>query len=132
MPDELYRVRPAVPDDLVGMARVHVATWKSTYRGMVPDGPLDALTVESDIASGFGRWLKAPLPETAHFVAVTAGGEVVGYAVGGPPREPEADFTGELGAIYVRQDHQRHGVGSALVGAVAGHLVRLDRTSMIV
>ncbi|HNI60392.1 MAG TPA: GNAT family N-acetyltransferase, partial [Pseudomonadota bacterium] len=30
-------VRPAGPDDAEAIARVHVETWRATYRGLVPD-----------------------------------------------------------------------------------------------
>jgi len=53
-------IRRATPSDLAGMARVHVETWKTSYRGIVPDAHLDALTYEGDIAHGFGRWLNEP------------------------------------------------------------------------
>jgi GNAT superfamily N-acetyltransferase len=114
------------------MARVHVETWKTTYRGLVPDNRLDALTVDSDIAGGFGSHLQHPPPGEAQFVALMPPGEVVGFAMGGPAREPEPDYTGELGAIYVLRSHQRRGVGSALVGEVARHLVRTGHTGMMV
>jgi len=127
-----YRVRPATPEDLVGMARVHVATWRSTYRGIVPDERLDGLTVESDIAGGFGLWLKKPPEGVAQFVATTAAGEVVGFAMGCPAREPDPDFSGELGSIYVRKEHQGCGVGRALVGEVVRHLLRTGKTNMVV
>jgi len=130
--DRSFRIRPAVPDDLLGLARVHVATWHSTYRGIVPDARLDALTVEGDIASGFGRWLKDPAPGFAYLVAHRPAGEIVGFAVGGPNRYPEDDFSGELGAIYVLRPFQGLGIGSALVGGVARHLLATGRPDMIV
>jgi len=131
-PPAPYAIRLAGVGDLSGMARVHVETWKTTYRGIVSDERLDRLTVENDIAGGFGSWLKEPPPGVAQFVAVEARGEVVGFALGCPPREAGSGFTGELGAIYILKAHQGRGVGTALVGEVARHLLRLGRTSMIV
>jgi len=131
-PKTLVTVRPAGPGDLTGMARVHVETWKTTYRGMVPDDRLDQLTVESDIAGGFGSWLKQPPPGVGQFVALSSRDGIVGFAMGCPTREPSADFTGELGSIYVLKAHQGHGVGSKLVGEVARHLLRTGHTTMLV
>jgi len=125
-------VRRAVPEDLRAMARVHVATWKTTYRGMVPDDRLDQLTVESDLAGGFGRWLKDPPTGVAQFVALVGSEGIIGYAMGCPTREPEPGFTGELGAIYVLRDHQGKGVGTALVAEVARHLLGTGHANMIV
>jgi len=127
-----YRVRRATPDDLVGMARVHVATWKSTYRGMVPDDRLDAMSVENDIAGGFGSWLKKPPEGVAQFVALSGSGEVVGFAMACPTREPDPEFSGELGAIYVLKEHQGSGVGRMLLGEAVRHLLNIGKTNMIV
>lgn len=125
-------VRRAAPDDLQGMARVHVETWKTTYRGIVPDNRLDRLSVEADIAAGFGSWLREPPSGVAQFVALTSTEEVVGFALACPNREPDPDFTGELGAIYVLRSHQGHGVGTALVREAVRFLVSTGKTSMIV
>lgn len=131
-PPGAITVRRATLDDLRGMARVHVETWRTTYRGMVPDDRLDCLTVDSDIAGGFGSWLKDPPPDVAQIVAVSPAGEIVGFALACPAREPDPNYTGELGAIYVLKSHQGRGVGTALVREVARHLVSTGRTSMLV
>ena len=126
------KVRRATADDLTGMARVHVDTWKTTYRGIVPNQYLDELTYESDIARGFGRWLSEPPTRWAHFVAEDAVDGIVGFATGGPARDADPDFRGELGAIYVLKSRQGSGVGRALVREVARHLVQSGMPSMLV
>ena len=126
------RVRRAIPDDLLGMAHVHVDTWKTTYRGIVPDRYLDELTYESDIARGFGRWIREPTPQWTYLVAVDPANHVIGFAVGGPNRDPDPEFKGELGAIYVLKESQGRGVGRVLVREVVRHLLRIGASSMIV
>jgi len=39
-------IRPARPGDENGIARVHVESWRSTYRGIMPDAVLDGLSQE--------------------------------------------------------------------------------------
>ena len=125
-------VRAATPDDLVGMARVHVDTWKSTYRGIVPDQYLDGLTYESDIARGFGRWLKEPADGWAYLVALARSESITGFAIGGPNRERDPEYAGELGAVYVLKAAQGMGVGTTLVRETVRHLLSIRMTSMIV
>jgi len=127
-----FTIRRAVLEDLPAMARVHVETWKTAYRGIVPDDRLDRLTAEGDISRGFGSRLREPPEGEAHFVAVAESGDIVGFAVGGPNRETDSEFTGELGALYILKSYQSHGVGTALVREVARHLLSLGKTSMIV
>ena len=87
-PVPTVNVRHAIPDDLLGMTRVHVETWKTTYRGIVPDRYLDELSYESDIARGFGRWIREPTPQWTYLVAVDPANHVIVFAVGGPNRDP--------------------------------------------
>src|SRR6267378_3827093 len=39
-------IRPAVPDDAIGVARVHVRSWQAGYRKLLPDDYLDRLRPE--------------------------------------------------------------------------------------
>jgi ribosomal protein S18 acetylase RimI-like enzyme len=97
---------------------------------MVPDNYLDGMTVEDH----GGRWarLLAQGDNLALTFIVEEAGRVVGFAMGGPEREGEPRFQGELYAIYLLQEAQRRGYGRALAEAVAGALVRRGLTSMLV
>lgn len=127
-----FRVRPAVAGDRRAMAHVHVESWKTTYRGIVPDGALDALTVEGDMARGFGSRLETPIPGWMAFVGEVPGEVVVGFAIGDTARNPHPpELTGELGAIYLLKEHQRRGFGRGLARAVAQGLWEQGHRSMV-
>lgn len=132
MNGESVKVRPALPSDAEGIARVHVETWKSTYRGIVPDEFLDRLTVERDLSGGFGDHLRRPPEGWKVFVATRPAGEPVGFAIGGRNREPRTAYSGELGGIYVLQGSQRQGVGRELVRNVAEFLLAQKHQGMLV
>lgn len=127
---ELARVRSARLGDARAIAQVQVASWRSTYRGLVPADYLAAMTVEEHSA----RWIRL-LQEPAHleltFVAETDE-EVVGFAMGGREREGDHRYRGELYAIYLLREAQGLGYGRSLVSAVAAGLLRLRLTSMLV
>ncbi len=46
------RIREATPDDIPGIARVHVDTWRTAYLGIVPAEHLAGLSYERSEA----RW----------------------------------------------------------------------------
>ena len=123
-------LRPARSTDAHAIGGVQVSSWRSTYRGMVPDSYLDGMTVEDHS----GRWarLLAQGENLALTFVVEEAGRVVGFAMGGPEREGEPRFRGELYAIYLLQEAQRRGYGRALAEAVAAALVRRGLTSMLV
>ena len=108
-------IRWASAADAEGMARVHVASWEGTYRGLMPDEVIDRLTVDMR-TTGWSQRLSDPAPDTAAFVAEHAG-ELVGLSFVGPTRDDDldADRVGEVFAIYVSPDHWGHGHGQGLI-----------------
>lgn len=126
-----YTVKPFKPEDVGACVKVHVDTWKTTYRGLVSDKILDAMTYESDMNS-FGANRLNPPEGQATFVAVSEVGQVVGFATSGPNLESDLEFEGELGAVYILREHQRRGIGTALVKEAVRHLIGLGHSSIIV
>ena len=125
------RIRPADPSDAGAMARVHVDTWRSTYGGIVPKKHLAGLSYR-DRESKWFDILTTASPNTSNFVAETESGDVVGFADGGPEREGNQTYRGELYAVYVLERNQRRGVGHRLVSAVAQRLISDGMYSMLV
>jgi len=122
-------VRSAEVFDAEAIARVHVATWRTTYRGLLPDEYLASL----DEVGYTQRWRRTLADSTGSrvYVAESAQG-VIGFASGGRERAGEAGYSGELYAIYVLQEAQGHGHGRRLVQAVVGGLRELQLQDMIV
>ena len=92
-------IRPATLEDVMGLAKVHVDTWKATYRGIVADSFLDGLSYERS-AKGWERSLSDPGSRQRIFVAVDDRGSVIGL-----PRWPETGtdtpYKAELWSIYI-------------------------------
>lgn len=128
--DALLRPRPAAVADAAGMAAVHVSSWRTTYVGLLPDGYLSRLR-ESVYADRWRRMLEQLAPEHGIYVA-EEDGRVVGFAYGGPDRDRSRRHPGELYAIYLVRDCQRHGWGRMLIEDVAAHLVAHGMTGMVV
>ena len=121
-------VRPAEIGDAAAIARVHVETWRTAYRGLLPDDFLAAL----DEAGYEQRWARTLTDGRGRVYVAEDSGIVVGFASGGPERAGEDGYAGELYAIYVLQESQGHGHGRALVRAVAQALREMKLTNMIV
>ena len=121
-------VRPAELDDAAGIACVHVATWRSAYRGLLPDDFLVSLSE----AHYTDRWRRVISEGSSRVFVVDEPGGISGFASGGRERAGEAGFAGELYALYVLEGSQRRGHGRDLVRAVAGALRDLHLPDMIV
>ena len=121
-------IRPATLLDAADIARVHVASWRTTYGGLLPEEFLDSLS-ETGYTDRWRRTLEQR--ETRIYVAEESS-ELVGFASGGRERAGESGYDGELYAIYVVDGAQRRGVGTELVRAVVGGLRELGLDDMII
>ena len=125
-------IRAAVAADARAIAGVQVASWRSTYRGIVDDDYIDGLTAEAR-EQAWADFLARADAECVVFVAEGNDTGVVGFASGGPVRDGgEREFGGELYAIYLLAEHQRRGLGGRLVRAVAAALGERGHRSMLV
>jgi GNAT superfamily N-acetyltransferase len=110
-------IRAARPEDARPVAEVHVASWRHTYRGLLPDEYLDRLSVDDREAMWLGAFADADAKSGA--VVAEAGGRIVGFASFGPSRDEDVpDGTGEVPAIYVEPAALGIGVGRELFEAV--------------
>ncbi|MEI2299981.1 GNAT family N-acetyltransferase [Ensifer sp. MJa1] len=121
-------IRPGAPDDIMMIASVIVETWRSTFRGLISDAFLDAMTVEEQALRHARRMRVA---EVYHLVAVDmSSNKVIGFANYGKARSMPPRFDRELYALYVLDEFQGAGIGSGLVRSVAAHCRELDGKSL--
>lgn len=124
------QIRAAQPSDAEGIARVHVASWQTTYAGVVAPETLAGLSVERR-AEMWGRTLARS--DDAEFVLVAASpaAGVVGFASAGKERSGHPEYRGELFTIYLLAEQQRAGLGRQLFQAAVTGLLERDLTSMV-
>ncbi len=127
----LVNVRRARPQDAAAIARVQVDTWRSTYRGIVPDKHLDDMSYEKAERNWEER-ITDPDKRSTLFVAEDDRGSVVGFAACGAARDDARDYESELYAIYVNQNMQRKGLGKRLVLSVVQDLKARGFDSMLI
>lgn len=100
------------------MARVHVGSWRETYRGIMADDVLD----DPGFVATRERFWTAVLTDdrNANYrVAVAeSDGPVIGVAMSGPPEEADASWSRHLYLIYVLATGHGSGAGPALLDAV--------------
>ncbi len=122
------KIRNAVLTDALGIARVQVDSWKTTYRNVIPDKFLDQMTYESREQ----KWKDIIFKETV-FIAENKDGEVVGFSNGGKERTGKyPSYEGELYAIYILKEYQRQGLGKLLLKPIIEELKKQNIFSMMV
>jgi len=121
-------VRQAEIRDIGAIAAVHVASWRTTYRGLISDDFLAGLS-EADYE---GRWRRIISDGASRTYVAEDDDGVVGFASGGRERAGEDGFAGELYSIYVLDSAQGHGHGRELVRALVGGLREMGLADMLV
>jgi GNAT superfamily N-acetyltransferase len=148
---ESIKLRLPTIADVPELARMHVASWRETYRGVIADESLDAITPEGFEKFHLRNFAPAAEgggiadPKRVFWVAVERADEsrIVGFSRAGPCRaqSPRGDvlpadvqdrFTAELYAIYLRPEYFGSGVGRMLLAPVLDGLRERGHTSLCV
>ncbi|WP_424812935.1 N-acetyltransferase family protein [Roseococcus sp. YIM B11640] len=128
----MVTIRRARPGDATAMGQVHVASWRTTYAGVLPESYLSGLSPLRE-ARGYEIGIQERRGGHAAFVAVAdnleiAGGGVVGFITGGLSRRPSI-AEGEVETLYLMDDFHERGIGRRLMRAMASHLASLGAQS---
>lgn len=114
-------VRAATSADVEAIARVHVESWRSAYRGLLPDDYLDGLSVER--RTEVWRRLVADVGDDRGVLVLDDQGIVVGFSHYAQSRDDDADLrAGEVTSTYLLASHWRRSGGSQLLEAALGRL----------
>ncbi|MFA9557671.1 N-acetyltransferase family protein [Evansella sp. AB-rgal1] len=125
----MYKIRLATLDDLSRIAKVHIDSWRTTYKGIVSQEFIDSLTSEwseerqKSVITNQNKFI---------YVAEDISGKIVGFASGGPERMNDQLYKGEIYAIYLLEEYQGKGIGRDLFIAVIKKLKRNGINSVIV
>ena len=117
---------------------MHVAAWRSTYPGILPNTFLARLSVRRQTA----RYEASIRNRLGVYVATVSGPDagpgggparVVGFVTSGPARPGGHKLgDGEIETLYVLDDWRERGIGRRLMRAAAAHLVAAGCASAFV
>ena len=122
----LVRIRAATVEDSAAIGELHVAAWRETYRGLMPDRVLDSLSASARAEqwrSGLVRGAKGPLV----FVVEAADGSLCGFGAAGPSQDSPLGWQAEIYALYLLRSSQRRGIGTALLRRLWAELQARNR-----
>lgn len=120
-------IRTATPKDAEHIAFVHIDSWKTTYRGLISDEFLAAMSVEARAQF----WHTILTKQCDNVFVADNGGVVVGFASVGKNRD-DNNYDSELYAIYLLQQYQHNNIGRRLMKAAAAYLHTCGYRSMSV
>lgn len=108
------RIIPLTPENASAASRIYALSWKSGYRGLVPQDYLDALTEES--------WANTLLVPGRSGFLLEDGGVYVATASVSAARDTERPGWGEIISLYVLPTYWGRGYGQYLFAHAAACL----------
>lgn len=124
-------IRKAKHSDLNGIIRVNVETWKTAYKGVVPDKYIQGFGIRTQDKKWQAQ-LNNMIDENVFFIAENNKGEIVGFAIGGSERSKNPNYKGELMGIYILKEYQKQGIGKALTKKIVENLIKMKVNTMLV
>ena len=114
-----FAIRRAKLADAEGIARAHTASWRTSYRGILPDAILERIDVDQR-ATSWRRVLQDPAILTLVAYDVTHH-DIVGLCDAGRSRR-DPSYGGEVYRLYLEHHARRHGLGREMFEQVTDWL----------
>ena len=122
-------IRIAQLEDCAAIAHVHVESWRTTYKDIVP---IEHHPSYDRRLSMWQQVLSTASREGITLVAINKQGELIGFLDSSSrPRDDELDYQVELTAIYLLKAAQGYGSGRRLMQAFAKQLLQMGYDSML-
>jgi GNAT superfamily N-acetyltransferase len=124
-----FAIRAATVADAEGIAHAHTASWRTSYRGILPDAVLDRIDVDQRAMS----WRRV-LADRSILTLVaydTTHHDIVGFCDAGRTRG-DSRYAAEVYRIYIEHHAKRHGLGREMFEQVTDWLRRQDLRSLVI
>lgn len=105
-------IRRATLDDIKGISKVHVDTWRTTYKGIIPDSFLESLAYEDRETAWIVHLNKV---DEVIFVVENEKGEIIGFASTSRRENNEDVESIDLTSLYLLEEYQGNGIGKKLI-----------------
>jgi len=115
------RLRRAVLSDAPDIAKVHIDSWKTTYKDIIPDTILRKLSHVERTDLWKHNMAKA---DQYILVAVNMCGDIVGFAACRRRNDFLPENAGEITSLYLLADYQGMGIGKQLLQKLFKQLIQ--------
>jgi len=124
-----FAIRAATVGDAEGIARAHTASWRTSYRGILPDAALDRIDGDQRMRS----WRRV-LQDRSILTLVaydTTHRDIVGFCDAGRTRRA-SPYAAEVYRFYLEHHARRHGLGREMFEHVTDWLRTQQLRSLII
>ncbi|WP_397538950.1 GNAT family N-acetyltransferase [Rummeliibacillus pycnus] len=106
-------IQEAKIEDAKEIAKVHVRSWQTTYKGIMSDNFLQNLSVEQRT----DLWISNMQRVEDIVIVAIVDDKIIGFASGAKVKEGEyPSYDGDITSIYFYEEYQGKGYGKELLG----------------
>jgi len=125
-------IREATISDALGIAKVHIDSWRTTYKGIVSDEYLNELSYSQKEKAWINIINDAQKDIKYIFVIENDENNIIGFTSCGIEREGHTKFKGEIYAIYITKEYQNKGIGKLLFNRAVEKLNEINFSSILI
>jgi RimJ/RimL family protein N-acetyltransferase len=114
--------RFSATDDINDVSRVYAQSWKSAYRGIVPQDYLASISKD--------RWSKFLVNEISNMWIVSDEKQIIGSSTYAPARDEKYNGWGEIISIYLIPSYFHQGIGTKLLHASMNELFSMGYSNL--
>ena len=121
-------IRQATVNDVDVITNVHIASWRSAYKGLIPEEDLANL----DHAERRNMWSASIQQHPSETIVAAKENSIIGFVNFGTYRDNEDDRgTAEIRAIYLLESFWGKGIGSELLDYCTDKSIVSGYTSLV-
>jgi len=109
-------IRTSTLSDANEVAEIHVKSWQQSYRSIIDEHYLENISF-NDRLELRSKILQSNDSNQIHLVAVYDG-KIIGFCDAGPAFDNNANYRGEIYAIYLLEEFKKMGIGQQLLQVV--------------
>lgn len=119
-------IRKGKINDADKIAKIKIDNWRKTYKNIFPDDYLENLNLEKEVEKYKNGYNKR------NIITYEKNEEIIAYCYYGNRNEEKLqEYTGEIFAIYVKNDSQERGVGTELLQNAIRDLKKSHKKIMV-
>lgn len=115
-------IRIANINDAQGIAKVHIDSWRITYKGIIPQSFLDSLNYEQRTK----LWENNISDKTNTIFVAENENKIIGFVTGGTRNTNKEPGASDLTSIYILEEWQGYGVGKKLLKKIMTSFLEQD------
>jgi ribosomal protein S18 acetylase RimI-like enzyme len=111
----LFKIRKAVIDDAAAIASVHIKSWQTIYKNIIPQPYLDSLSSSDNFLARVNKRKELLSGNNSETLVVTFKDSIVGFCDYGKERSKIDSTIGEIYAIYLLEEYRNQRIGRRLI-----------------